>query len=150
MRLKVPPIVVFMVSVLLMYLLARFMPFGDFDFFWRSYLMYALLGIALALGVVALVQFFRTKTTIDPTKPSKASKLVSDGIYRFSRNPMYLGLLIMLLVFGLWLGNAFNILVVAGFVAYMNKFQIIPEEDILTEMFGEQYLQFRTRVRRWL
>lgn len=149
MRLKVPPVVVFIAFGGLMYVLAKFLPVGYFDFFGRKYLMYALSTIAGSIGFIALLQFFKSKTTVDPTAPSKASKLVTSGMYQFSRNPMYLGLLLMLLAWGLWLGNAFNVLLAAGFVAYMNAFQIIPEEEMLFKLFDKEYKQYCTLVRRW-
>ena len=149
MKLKVPPIFVFLAFGALMYLLDRFLPVGYFDFFGRRYLVKVLLIIAVCIGIISLFQFFKSKTTVDPTNPSKASKLVSSGLYQYSRNPMYLGMLLMLLAWGLWLGNAFNVLLAAGFVAYMNKFQIIPEEEILANLFGKEYAQYCTLVRRW-
>jgi len=149
MKLKVPPVVVFLVFGLLMYLLARFLPIGYFDFFGRTYLVYALFVIAGSIGFISLLQFFRSKTTVDPTAPSKASKLVTSGIYQYSRNPMYLGLLLILLAWGLWLGNAFNVLLAAGFVGYMNAFQVVPEEGALSQLFGKEYKQYCTLVRRW-
>ncbi len=149
MKLKVPPIFVFLVFCLLMYLLAAFLPVGYFDFFGRRYLMIVLLTIAGGIGAIALFQFFKSKTTVDPVNLSKASKLVSSGIYQYSRNPMYLGLLLLLLAWGLHLGNAFNIVLAAGFVAYMNRFQIVPEEETLSKLFGKEYAQYCTLVRRW-
>ena len=149
MKLKLPPAIVFAVFALLMYLLSIFLPVGYFDFFGRKYLMLALLVIAGCIGLIALFQFFKSKTTVDPTNPSKASKLVSSGVYQYSRNPMYLGMLLLLLAWGLWLGNAFNVLLAAGFVAYMNKFQILPEEESLSDLFGKEYAQYCTLVRRW-
>ncbi len=149
MRLKVPPVIVFIAFGALMYLLARFLPIGYFDFFGRGYLMYGLLAIAGSIGFISLFQFFKSKTTVDPSAPSKASKLVTSGIYQFSRNPMYLGLLLALLAWGLWLGNAFNVLLAAGFVGYMNAFQIIPEEEMLSKLFDKEYKQYCTLVRRW-
>ncbi len=149
MKLKVPPVVVFLVFGVLMYALAHFLPVGYFDFFGRTYLMYGLFAIATIVGFISLVQFFRSKTTVDPTNPAKASKLVTIGLYQYSRNPMYLALLLLLLVWGLYLVNAFNVLIAAGFVMYMNRFQIIPEEKILLNLFGKEYTQYCTLVRRW-
>ena len=149
MKLKVPPVVVFLSFGLFMYIMNAFLPVGNFDFFGRKYLMMALLLISVCIGVIALFLFFRFKTTIDPSNPKKTSKLVTSGIYQYSRNPMYLGLLLLLLTWGLWLGNAFNILLAAGFVMYMNRFQVIPEEKILFDLFGKEYAQYCTLVRRW-
>ncbi len=132
-----------------MYLLAIYLPVGYFDFFGRDYLMYLLLFLALLIGAVSLFQFFGSKTSIDPRSPSKVSTLVTGGLYQYSRNPMYLALLLLLLGWGLYLGNAFNTLLAAGFVYYMNTFQIIPEEEALTNLFGKQYQKYCVMVRRW-
>jgi len=149
MELKLPPVVVLFIFCLLMYLLDRFLPFGEFEFFGRNYLIYGLSGLAVLIGLISVGHFFSTKTTVDPTKPNKASKLVTTGIFAYSRNPMYLGLLLFLLAWGLWLGNAFNILLAAGFVSYMNRFQILPEENALTKLFGKEFLVYCKQVRRW-
>ncbi|MBT8184314.1 MAG: isoprenylcysteine carboxylmethyltransferase family protein [Eudoraea sp.] len=149
MKLKIPPVVIFLAFALFMFLLAKLLPFGGFDFFGRQYLIVALLVIAIVISIVALLQFKGAKTTVDPTIPTKASQLVTGGIYKFSRNPMYLALLLMLLALGLQLGNAFNTLTAAFFVAYMNKFQIVPEEEILSNLFGKEYHHYCSRVRRW-
>jgi len=149
MKLKIPPVIVLLVFVGLMYALAKVLPVGYFDFLGRRYLMYGLLGVAIFIGFVALVQFFKNKTTIDPTRPAKATKLVTSGLYRFSRNPMYLAMLLLLLAWGLWLGNAFNTIIAVSFVYYMNAFQIVPEEEALTAIFGKQYRHYCKAVRRW-
>ncbi len=149
MKLKIPPAILFLIFGFLMYLLARFLPFGYFDFFGRHYLMITLLIFAGVIAIIALFQFFRSNTTIDPGNPSKSSKLVDRGIYAYSRNPMYLALLLILLAWGIWLGNAFNTLFAAGFVAYMNRFQIVPEEEALLAMFGKEYGPYCIKVRRW-
>ncbi len=149
MKLKLPPAIVFLVFGILMYLLAEFLPVGYFDFFGRRYLIKALLILAVVISCVALIQFYLAKTSIDPKNPSKASSLVSNGIYKYSRNPMYLGLLLILLAWALWLGNAFNVLLAAGFVSYMNAFQIQPEESTLASLFGKEYKNYCIKVRRW-
>ena len=149
MKLKIPPVIVFLVFGLLMYLLARLLPFGHFDFTGRFYLMTLLLLFAALIALVALIQFFKSRTTIDPTQPTKSTKLVDKGIYAYSRNPMYLALLLVLLAWGIWLGNAFNMLLAAGFVAYMNRFQVLPEEEALNDIFGKEYRQYFMKVRRW-
>ncbi|WP_282055156.1 methyltransferase family protein [Maribacter luteus] len=149
MKLKLPPVLVFVVFSTLMYILAMFLPFGGFEFFGRDFLIIFLGGLGLLLGLVSLIQFFVSKTTVDPRIPSKTSSLVTNGLYRYSRNPMYLALLMVLLAWGLWLGNAFNTLLAAGFVGYMNKFQIIPEEKALLAVFGKDFRHYCTQVRRW-
>lgn len=149
MKLKLPPVLVFVIFSGLMYVVSWFLPVGDFDFFGRLFLMIILLAIAAIVALFSLAQFFLLKTSVDPRTPSKASKLVTNGIYRYTRNPMYLALLLVLLALGLWLGNAFNALLTAGFVGYMNRFQIIPEEEALIDLFSKEYQQYCTQVRRW-
>lgn len=149
MELKLPPILVFFSFGLFMYLLSTFLPVGFFDFFGREVLAKVLMGMAVLIVFMALFLFYRSKTTVDPTNPSKSSSLVTKGIYQFSRNPMYLAMLLILLAAGLKFGNAFNTLVAAGFVAYMNRFQIIPEEKILLNKFGKEYSDYISRTRRW-
>lgn len=149
MELKIPPAVVFVCFASLMWAVGQWLPFGDFEFFGKTWLIGALLLGAILIAGIALVQFFVSRTSIDPLHPVKTTKLVTTGIYQFSRNPMYLSLLMILLAWGLWLGNAFNTLTAAGFVYYMNAFQIKPEEIQLQKTFGSKYKQYCTLVRRW-
>ena len=149
MELKLPPAVVFVCFGCLMWAVGSWLPVGDFEFFGRIWVIGALLiGAALIAGI-ALIQFFVSRTSIDPLHPSKSTKLVTSGVYQFSRNPMYLALLMILLAWGLWLGNAFNTLTAAGFVYYMNAYQIKPEEKHLLQTFGSKYKQYCSMVRRW-
>ncbi len=149
MYLKLPPALVALIAATAMYILVLFLPFGDFDFTGRLYLIWFLLGLGLLIGLISIFQFFKSKTSIDPRDPKKASELVVNGLYKITRNPMYLALLLLLLAWGLYVPNAFNFLIIIFFVAYMNKFQIIPEEKALTEKFGAAYLTYLTKVRRW-
>jgi protein-S-isoprenylcysteine O-methyltransferase Ste14 len=149
MQLRIPPILFFLFTALCMYVLKVFLPVGNFDFFGRYYLMSALLLLAFIISVAALWQFYKARTTIDPRKPERTITLETKGMYSFSRNPMYLALLLVLLAWGLWLGNAFNTILAAGFVSVMNKLQIRPEETVLQKKFGKAYGQYYIRVRRW-
>ena len=144
-----PPIIVFLLFALAMYLLSIVLPFGFFDFFGRLLMAKILGGVSVAVALVSLIQFFVKKTTVDPRKPNKATVLITKGIYKFSRNPMYFALLVLLLAFGLVLGNAFNTLIAAGFVAYMNRFQVVPEERMLLDKFGKEYKDYLILTRRW-
>lgn len=149
MRLRIPPALVMLIFGALMYVLAKFLPVGDFDFFGRNELAWFLFGLGFLIGIVAVAQFIITKTTTDPLHPQKASKLITKGVFNYTRNPMYLGLLLILLAFGLKLGNAFNTLLAAGFVSYINRFQIKYEEEVLEEKFGKEYRIFCKLTRRW-
>lgn len=149
MELKLPPVIVFFCFALIMYVLDTLLPFGFFDFFGRLVLVKILIGLAVIVSLVSLGQFYFNKTTVDPTKPEKASSLVTNGVFSVSRNPMYFAMLLLLLALGLVLCNAFNTLVAAVFVGYMNRFQVIPEERMLQEKFGKIYKDYMCRTRRW-
>lgn len=149
MGLRIPPALILLVFSGLMYVLDRFLPFGEFDFFGRKTLSMVLCGLGILVILIAVGQFLASKTTVDPLSPKKAGKLVTNGIYVYTRNPMYLGMLLFLLAFGLWLGNAFNTLLAAGFVSYMNHFQIQNEEKALEEVFGKEYRMYSKITRRW-
>jgi protein-S-isoprenylcysteine O-methyltransferase Ste14 len=106
------------------------------------------LGIGIALA--GLVAFRRARTTVNPHKPQNASALVSAGIYRYTRNPMYLGLAVVLLGWASWLGSPWSLAGIGVFAAYITRFQIIPEERTLMRLFGEEFAAYRARVRRWI
>lgn len=149
MVLKLPPFLVFLIFAGFMYLLSFFLPVGYFDFFGRLLMVKIFIALGILISLIALLQFYLKKTSIDPSKPSKTAVLVTNGIYNYTRNPMYLSMLLLLLAWGMCLGNAFNVLFAAGFVAYMNRFQIIPEETALRIKFGQIYDQYLVKVRRW-
>ena len=109
-------------------------------------------GIALigaAIDVTSILSFRRAKTTINPMKPRATSALVTTGTYKYSRNPMYVGLLFFLLAWAAYLGSALTLAGPVLFVLYMNRVQITPEEKVLAEMFGTSYSEYCVRVRRW-
>ena len=149
MSLKHKPPFIFLLCAGLMYLLAEYLPVGYYDFVGRQLLMMIFILMAIIIMVIAILQFHRANTTVDPVDPSKTSTLVTNGIYNYSRNPMDLAMLLLLLAWGLWLGNVFNTILAAGFVAVMNKFQILPEEKALQEKFGKEYDMYCKFVRRW-
>lgn len=107
-----------------------------------------LLGLGVAVGGV--VQFRLARTTVNPLSPSAASSLVRHGIYRYSRNPMYLGMLVSLLGWGYWLQNAVAFVFVPLFLTALTRFQIIPEERILLREFGSDYEGYLKSTARWL
>ena len=149
-ELKVPPLALVFVTALLMWVLARFVAACRFTLPARiliSASVAALGAITCALGVV---RFRRTKTTVNPMKPESASSLVVSGIYRCTRNPMYLGMLLLLLGWATFLSNALSFIMPPVYVLYMNRFQIRPEERALESKFGQDYADYRSQVRRWL
>ena len=105
-------------------------------------------GIAIVLGGV--ISFRRAQTTIDPLKPETSTYLVSTGIYAITRNPMYLGMLLVLLAWAVYLSSVWALLGPAAFVLYMTRFQIMPEERALQTLFGAAFAEYKQRARRWL
>src|SRR6266571_5606379 len=102
----------------------------------------ALLVIGQSISISGMVAFRRAKTTMNPIKPGAASSLVSSGVYRFTRNPMYLGLSVSLLGWAMFLSNPLALLGVPLFVLYINRFQINPEERVLSSLFGAEYAAY--------
>jgi len=144
-----PPVVAVLAGVL-MWLAARALPAWDFHLPARIALSIAIGLIGLVLGVVAFLQFRRVGTTPDPRKPHESTALVVAGMYRFSRNPMYLGDVLILAAWALWLANAAPCVFLPLFVAYINRYQIAPEERALESRYGSAYTEYRRAVRRWL
>jgi protein-S-isoprenylcysteine O-methyltransferase Ste14 len=107
-------------------------------------------ALSVALDVAAFRRFRALQTTVNPMQPGKATRLVTDGAFRISRNPMYLGLLLLLIGWALWLGSASPWFVPPLFVMTITLVQIIPEERALGRLFGTQYLAYRSSVARWL
>lgn len=107
-----------------------------------------LLGAGFSLGGV--MSFRRAKTTVNPLKPESASALVDTGIYRYTRNPMYVGFALFLLAWAVFLSSPWALLGLPLFIAYIQYFQIRPEERALERIFGSEFLDYKRRVRRWL
>ena len=108
----------------------------------------ALVGIGF--DIAGLVAFRLAKTTVNPMRPEKATSLVTSGVYRYTRNPMYVGMLFLLMAWALYLDSPWALLGPLAFVLYMNRFQIGPEEKALEALFGEDFISYRQKVRRWL
>jgi protein-S-isoprenylcysteine O-methyltransferase Ste14 len=148
-ELKIPPPLVALVLGILMWLTPRMVETVGVRRGFRIGIAAGLGCVAMGIAVSGFVAFRRARTTVNPMKVGSASSLVTSGIYRFTRNPMYLGLLLMLLAWALYLYNPVTLLYLAVFVAYIDRLQIIPEERALTLLFGTDYLAYKGRVRRW-
>ena len=149
-ELKIPPVVVVLITGGLMWALSRALPLVAIAFPGQTIVAAVIGSTGIALGAAGIIVFRRMQTTVHPSEPEKASAVVAEGVYRFSRNPMYLGLALLLTGWALFLGAAANIALLAVFVAYMNRFQIKPEERALEAKFGASYTDYRRSVRRWL
>ena len=110
--------------------------------------------LILLIGILILInpifKFIKSKTTIDPIKFKKVNKLITSGIYKYSRNPMYLGLLMILISTSIFYLNIFSITTPFFFYYWINRFQIKREEVFLTEKFGKEYMLYKTKTRRWI
>lgn len=145
-----PPIVAFIAAIIMVLI----------DHFWPSErlglgqlqmgIMLLLITAGLMLPITGIKRFIQAGTTVHPDLKHATNKLVMSGIYRVSRNPMYLGILLNLIAFSVWLNNGLSIGVCIGFVWYITQFQIKPEERFLQQKFGKQYEDYCQKVRRWL
>ena len=150
MPLPIPPPVLVVLFAAVMWQIAERLPFGGFAFAGQRPLAALLLLAGVALMAAATWTMFRARTTVNPLRPERASALVDGGIYQYTRNPMYLGFATVLVAWSLALASPLAMLGVAAFVLYMNRFQISPEERALATLFGEEFIAYRSRVRRWL
>lgn len=149
-ELRVPPLVLVLLSAAGMRLLARGWPQWTLDWPGRTPLALGLAVAGAAVVVAGVAAFRRARTTVNPTTPQASSALVVRGVYRFSRNPMYLGFLLALCGLAVYLAHPLAAALLPLFVAYMNRFQIGPEERALAVRFGHQYTDYMSHVRRWL
>ena len=106
--------------------------------------------IGLIIILSAIILFKKYQTTITPLNPSNATKLITDGIYKFSRNPMYLGLLLVLFGISIILNPIGGLFLIPLFILYLNLFQIIPEENAMVDLFKGEFLEYKENVRRWI
>ncbi|RDX34487.1 isoprenylcysteine carboxylmethyltransferase family protein [Idiomarina sp. HD9-110m-PIT-SAG05] len=148
-ELKVPPVLVVAVVAGLMWLTAHYTEaFNQFYVGQRAAAIF-LLALGVLLPLLGVIGFRRAQTTVDPRDPAKSTELVTTGIYQRTRNPMYLGFFFLLMAWGVFLGSVFSLWGLALYVDYMNRFQIIPEERILKETFGETYKDYCQKTGRW-
>ncbi|MGC6407193.1 methyltransferase family protein [Bisgaard Taxon 45] len=145
MTIRIPPPVIVLACAAVMWWMPPFYQFPRYE--WLVGLCILISGL---MGWGSLWQFWQVKTSVDPIRLDKTSVLVVRGIYQFSRNPMYLSLALLLLAWSLWLGSLSAVLVLMVFVFCINQCQIKPEERQLEKLFGEDYLNYKRKVRRWL
>jgi protein-S-isoprenylcysteine O-methyltransferase Ste14 len=147
---RIPPPILMLLAAGLMWVLAHWMPLAQWISAPWNRLGGLVAAVGIAIAVAAFARFRNAGTTVNPLDPSKASRLVTDGVFRVSRNPMYLGLVLLLIGWAVWLGSASPWLVPPLFVIVLTVVQIIPEEQALSRNFGESYLLYRRSVTRWI
>jgi protein-S-isoprenylcysteine O-methyltransferase Ste14 len=149
-ELKVPPVALAIAVAVMMWVLSASEPSLALALPWRTILALASFAAGMTIALAGVLAFHREKTTVNPLTPEAASAMVTSGIYRFSRNPMYLGLLLSLIGWAMWLSHLLAFVPLPFFVLYMNRFQIEPEERALSAKFGGQFGEYARSVRRWV
>ncbi|HEX5941572.1 MAG TPA: isoprenylcysteine carboxylmethyltransferase family protein [Anaerolineales bacterium] len=144
----VHPPVVALLFIVIAYFLGRFVPLPFSAPAILRYVGLALTFVGFLLGVGAFLEFRKANTTLDPH--SSAKQLVTSGIYRFTRNPIYLGFLLIVIGLPLNSGLYWGIVLAPFYVFMMNRLIIQHEEAYLGRKFGKSYSSYTSRVRRWL
>ena len=149
-ELKVPPPLVALFVGAAMWAAARLLPAVDLTGQWRLVLAAVCAGFGVIVAILGVLAFREAKTTINPVTPEKASSVVTGGIFSYTRNPMYVGLTALLVGWAIWLSAPWVFLGPVALMLYLTRFQIIPEERVMSSKFGRDYDDYRNRVRRWL
>lgn len=148
METKIPPPIVTLVFGLSIYFTRGIFPMVEFTYSGYLGILLLLLGLLILISAVRL--FRKGKTTVNPLSPEQATKLVTDGIFNYSRNPMYLGMAFVLASIAVFLNPLGGIVFTPIFCAYITKFQIIPEERAMRDLFSSDYDKYIKSTRRWL
>ena len=123
-----------------------------YDVVLPAYVVLSVVIFLFGLLVIAAggYTFRKVKTTVNPMTPDQATRLVTTGVYNYSRNPMYIGFLAWLIACVIYIGNTINLLLLPFYILLVNKLYILPEEKALEKLFKEEYRAYKKRVRRWL
>jgi protein-S-isoprenylcysteine O-methyltransferase Ste14 len=149
-ELKVPPPIVGALVAAAMWFLSRFAPQLPLPQTARLALVGLLVTAGITFDLLGLAAFRRLRTTVNPLRPNKASALVTSGVYKVTRNPMYVGMTLLLTAWAVHLSALWPFIGPALFVVYISRFQIQAEERVLRGLFGQEYADYAARVRRWL
>ena len=145
---KIPPPLVVLILVISTFFSSKKIDLIQIPF--QNLISIFILSIGILILLNPVLKFKKSKTTINPIKFKKVNKLVTSGIYRYSRNPMYLGMLMIVISSSIFYLNIYSILTPLFFYLWINRFQIKREEVFLTEKFGEDYLSYKKKTRRWI
>lgn len=148
-ELKIPPVIVLACCLFLTWLIARYDPLL-ISIPFAKIIAAAIFAIGVFIALLGVLQFRKANTTVNPTTPDKSSEIVSDGIYKITRNPMYLGMALVVLSASILMQSPVSLLGLVAFIAYITKCQIIAEERTLHIIFEEQYENYISKVRRWI
>ncbi len=149
-ELKIPPLLILGMFIVFTWIASLLTTTWELSVLWKTLLVSFFVILGTVVSVAGVLAFRNAKTTVNPLTPEASTALVTSGIYRYTRNPMYLGFLCVLIAWGIYVSSPAAIFVVVGFIAYMNEFQIKPEERILKDRFTTDYQHYSSKVRRWL
>ncbi|GAB3769484.1 isoprenylcysteine carboxylmethyltransferase family protein [Ramlibacter monticola] len=147
---RIPPPVVGLAIAAAMWAVGQMPPAFALASWVRDALVVVLVAAGLAFDLAGLVAFRRLRTTVNPLRPQNASALVTGGVYRVTRNPMYVGMALLLTAWAVQLSSAWPFFGPLAFVLFIDRFQVVPEEKAMRERFGESWAAYAARVRRWL
>jgi len=148
MKNKIPPPIVTLFFGLCIYFSQELFPEFNLEYF--TILSYVSYFAGLSILILAVLLFRKQNTTVNPIKIGNASSLVTSGVFKFSRNPMYLGMVMILFGLALMFNLVGGIFFVLLFMIYITKFQIRPEEEVMERLFGEDFIKYKHKVRMWL
>lgn len=149
-ELKIPPPMVAVTAALIMWGVSLVTPLLEVPAATRVAVSLLIAIIGGCISLAGVISFRRMKTTINPTRPEKASLLVATGVFKITRNPMYVGILLALVAWSVFLSSPWALLGAFVFALYISRFQIAPEERALDALFGSEYAAYKVRVRRWI
>ncbi|WP_293007892.1 isoprenylcysteine carboxylmethyltransferase family protein [Nitrosomonas sp.] len=149
-ELRIPPVIQVIIIGVAMWGLSSFFPAFNASSIATTAVGAIFILIGIALAALGVLEFRKANTTVDPRVPDKSSQLVETGVYRISRNPMYLGFLLILSGWAFYLMNYMAFVLLPTFVLFMNTYQIKPEEKYMMQKFSKKFKAYAARVRRWI
>ncbi|WP_182406319.1 isoprenylcysteine carboxylmethyltransferase family protein [Psychrobacter sp. GP33] len=149
-ELKIPPPLQVIITATAMYGVSKTLPMLKFSVTGSKWLSVGLGITGLSVAAMGVTQFKKAQTTVNPKTLENATHLVTSGIYQYTRNPMYVGLVLILLAWALYLSHLLTLVLLAVFISYITRFQILPEERVMKQKFGDKYRAYLARVRRWV
>ena len=145
---KIPPTILTLLFLIFNYIIS--FNYLKIDIPYKYFFTTLLLILGFYIIIRSSRLFAQAKTTIDPLRPFKSTYLITNDIYKYSRNPMYFGYLLIILSSSVYLGNLISIIIIPLFIFTINFLQIIPEEETLKDLFGPTYDEYLSKVRRWI
>ena len=145
---KVPPPLVTLIFGLIIFYSTELIPSVSFKY--QALIATIILILGIVVMLFAILTFRRLQTTINPLQPDKATSLATSGVFELSRNPMYLGMLLILMAISLASGAIASLFILPAFITYISFFQILPEEQAMRELFPDHYDDYCKKVRRWI